>query len=78
MTDEEKELFRLLATGLVLFGVDKEDALIIMGMFYGKPDEVEALMAWMADHPKATPDDISNQVVKMLNEKTKSHSNLGQ
>ena len=69
MTNEEKSQLRLLANGLMLFGVDKEDSLLIMEMVYKIPQGVETLTIWMADHPKATPDDISNQVLQMIKQK---------
>lgn len=73
MTNEERDQLRLLANGLMLFGVDKEDSLLIMEMVYKIPRGVETLTMWMADHPKATPDDISNEVLKMINKKEKPH-----
>lgn len=75
MTNEERDQLRLLANGLMLFGMDKEDSLLTMEMVYKIPQGVKTLTIWMSEHPKATPDDITNQVLKMLNERTKSHSN---
>ena len=69
MAKHEHERFKLLIDGLILFGMDKEETRFIAEMLYNKPEKIEILMEWMADHPKATPDDISNQVLQIIKQK---------
>ena len=69
MQNSEKTSLKLLADGLILFGMDEEDALLIIQMMYGKKEKAEKLMFWMTEHPKATPKEITNQALKIVREK---------
>ena len=68
MTEYERERFELMITGLSIFGMEKEEARFIAMALYNKPDKVEQLMQWMADHPQIDPDKITEYVVNMFND----------
>ena len=72
MDAEEKRRLTSLAEGLILFGMDGDDALLIIQAFVGMPQRREKMLFWLADHPCASPEEIWNQVLEIINEREKN------
>ena len=65
MTQAEERL-ELLALGLHLFGMEKQEVYLTLSMVCNRPERVEALIQWMATHEGATTAEISDAVVEIV------------
>ncbi len=72
MNAEEKKRLTLLAEGLILFGLDSDNALFIIQAFVGKPQKREKMLFWLADHPCASREEIWDKVFEIINEREKN------
>lgn len=62
---QERTNLKVLADGLVAFGVDRADSLLIMAMMVGETQKTKELIYWMTNHPSATPNEIFNYAQKI-------------
>lgn len=72
LPENEKENLKILAEGLSIFGVEDEDAILIVQLMVGLPKETKKLIYWMTENPKAAPAEISAQAL-MLWEKRETN-----
>ena len=66
MAQASQERLELLAIGLNLFGMSKEDIILTLEMVMGSSEQTEALIQWMAAHEGATTAEISDAVVQIV------------
>ena len=66
MERASKERLKMLAIGLDLFGMSREDMILTLDMVCSSSAQTEALIQWMAAHEGATTAEISDAVVQIV------------